>query len=399
MLSHQSPPNSHTFPSLIKAASSSPFLASNIGIAIHTQVIKRGLSFDPFIQASFINLYTQIRKLFDARKMFNEITQPCIVSYNSMLDAYGKNGDMVSALLLFKRMSKRDIYSWTSIINGFGRNGCFKEAIQIFEKMMEDNYFTGFFVKPNEATFVSVLSSCANLDGGKGLYHGKKIHGYIIKNEIELTIFMGTALISFYGKTGCLGSAVKVFRKMEVRAVCSYNAIISSLASNGREKQAVDFFEKMKLEGFHPNGVTFVAALSACARSGLVHVGLNLFESMANTYGVVPRMEHYGCVVDLLGRAGLLREATEFIKRMKFGPDATVLGALLGACKVHGAVELANEVGMILLDLQPSHCGRYVVLSNIYAEAERWGRAADLRKTMVDAGITKIPAYSCIRTP
>ncbi|XP_059661093.1 putative pentatricopeptide repeat-containing protein At1g10330 [Cornus florida] len=389
MLAHRAPPNNHTFPSLIKASSSSPSLASITGIPLHTQALKRGVSSDPFVQTSFLNLYAQLGSISDAHKVFEEISEPCIVSYNAMLDAFGKNGDMGSALYLFKNMPVRDVVSWTSIINGYGRNGYFREAIQFFEKMMAHE-------DPNEATFVSVLSSCANSDGGEALYQGKQIHGFIIKNEIELTIFMGTALIALYGKTGCLGYAMKVFRKMEVKAVCTWNAMICSLALNGMEKQALDMFEKMKVVGLHPNEVTFVAVLTACARAKLVELGLELFRMMSSDFGVVPKMEHYGCVVDLLGRAGLLREATEFMRRMPFEPDASVLGALLGACKVHGAIELANEVGRRLLELQPQHCGRYVLLSSIYAGSERWERAAALRKTMVESGIRKIPAYSMI---
>ncbi|KAL5729901.1 hypothetical protein ACHQM5_002790 [Ranunculus cassubicifolius] len=214
-------------------------------------------------------------------------------------------------------------------------------------------------------------------------------------NNVNLTVFLGTALISMYGKTGCLESAIKVFNAMKVKQVCTWNAMICSLSSNGREKDAIDMFEKMKAEGFRPNEVTFVAVLTSCARDGMVELGLRLFHGM-HEFGVVPTMEHYGCVVDLLGRAGLLYEATKFIQEMPFEPDATVLGALLGACKIHGDVELANDVGKKLIELQPQHCGRYVALSNIYAEAGKWNHAAQLRKAMVQGGINKIPANSWV---
>ncbi|KAM7498324.1 hypothetical protein LguiA_022738 [Lonicera macranthoides] len=380
MLAHQAPPNSHTFPSLIKAASFSPSLASFIGKPLHCQVVKRGVSSDPFIQTSFVGLYAQICNLQDARKVFDEMSQPCLVLYNAMLDALGKNGDMGSAVLLFEQMPERDVVSWTSIINGYGRNGFFVEAIRLFEKMMTSGDVTGLSVKPNEATFVSILHSCANSNEGGALYHGKQIHAYMIKNEIELTVFMGTALIALYGKMACLGYAMELFKQMHVK----------------EENQALGLFDKMRLEKFHPNEVTFVAVLSACAHAKLVVLGLELFQSMLLVFGVVPMMEHYGCVVDLLGRAGLLREANEFIERMPFEADASVLGALLGACKVHGAIEMGNEVARRMLELRPRHCGQYVLMSSIYAGAERWDRAAALRKAMVDAGIQKIPAYSMI---
>ena len=397
MLAHQARPNNLTFPSIIKkAASCLPSLAFMIGTPLHTHVIKRGLSHDLFIQTSLVVLYARLCKVSDACPVFEEISRPCVVSSNAMLDALGKNGDMGSALFLFESMPERDVVSWTSIINGFGRNRCFEEAIQFFVKMMGHEDVRSCLVKPNEATFVSVLSSCTNLDGVGALHQGKQIHGYIIRNEVEFTVFMGTALIALYGKTGCLENVMKFFNGMVVKGVCTWNAMISSLPCNGREKQALDLFEKMKMKGLCPDEVTFVAVITACARSKFVVLGLGFFQSMWCDFGVVPRMVHYGCVVDLLGRAGLLEEATEFIKRMPFEPDATVLGALLGACKVHGAIELGNEVGRRLLELQPHHCGRYVTLSNIYAGGEIWGHAADWRKAMTEAGISKIPAYSMI---
>ncbi|KAF3950494.1 hypothetical protein CMV_023762 [Castanea mollissima] len=311
-----------------------------------------------------------------------------------MLDAFGKNGDMGSAFLLFNCMPKRDVVSWTSIINGFERNGCFSEAIKFFQKMITHEDVMACLVRPNEATYVSVLSSCANLNGGGALSSGKKIHGYVIRNEIELTVFTGTALIDLYGKTGCLRNAVNVFNQMVVKEVCTWNAMITTLASNGREMEALDMFEKMKMKGQHPNEVTFVAVLTACARGKFVELGLKLFQSMLHEFGIVAIMEHYGCVVDLLGRAGLLKEATDFIRSMPFEPDGSVLGALFGACKIHGAIELGTAVGQRLLELQPWHGGRFMVLSNINAGVERWDHATDFRKAMAVAGIQKIPAYS-----
>ncbi|GMG98689.1 hypothetical protein Nepgr_000529 [Nepenthes gracilis] len=398
MLDYGAPPNNFTFPSLIKAASSLPSSTSVVGRSLHTHAIKCGVSLDPFIQTSFINFFARFGSLSDAQKVFEEMSEPCIVSCNAMLDVFGKYGDMGLAMLLFGSMRKRDVFSWTSMINGFGSNGCYGDAIRCFEKMMAHEDVIRGIVRPNEATFVSVLSSCAYSAGERALYQGKQVHGYIVKNEIELTVFTGTALISVYGKLGCLTNAMKVFNQMKCKQVCTWNALISSLASNGKEKQATDMLERMKKQEIWPNEVTFVALLSACSRAKYVDLGLELFRSMSQDFDVVPRMEHYGCVVDLLGRAGLLREAEDFIKSMPFEPDDTVLGALMGACKVHGATELGNEVGRRLLKLQPWHCGRYVALSTINAWAERWGHAADLRKDMTAAGIQKIPACSLVHS-
>ncbi|KAL1095860.1 hypothetical protein V6Z11_D06G185200 [Gossypium hirsutum] len=346
MLHHRAPPNGHTFTSLFKAASTSQSLAS--------------LSCSPPPCPS-------TKALSNVRKVFEEILNPCIVACNVMLDAFGRNGDMGSALFFFDRMSER-------------MSKQFAKAIWVFEKMIE------FSVKRSEATYVNVLSCCANLEEQSGFYQGRQKHGYIFRNEGVMTVFMGTALIDFYGKRGHLEFAFRVFNQMLDREVCTWNAMISSFACNGREKEALDLFEKMKVDGMCPNEVTFVAVLTACARTKRVQLGSQFFQSMRCQYGIVPIMEHYGCMVDLLGRAGLLTQATEFVNTMPFQPDASVLGALLGACKIHGAIELGNEVERRLLELQPRHCGLYLALSTINADKERWDRAADLRKAIVEAG-------------
>ncbi|KAL3818407.1 hypothetical protein ACJIZ3_004312 [Penstemon smallii] len=365
MLHHQAPPNSHTFPSLLKATISllQSYRTSHLGYSFNAQCVKRGLLNDPFVGTSFLSLYSQIGDMISARKMFDEIPQPCIVSYNAMLDAYAKSGGMGLAISMFSNMPKKDVYTWTSVINGYVRNGCFREAISFFR-------------------------------GNDGRLGMKQIHGYIVRNEKKLSVFIGTALIAFYGKTACLSYAFKVFNAMALKEICTWNAMICSMASNGMERQALDMFQMMKARSLHPNEVTFVGVLSACARTELVDFGLELFQSMSRDFAIIPTMEHYGCVVDLLGRAGLLREAFEFVRSMPFEADASVLGALLGACRVHGAVELGKEVGRRLLKLQPYHCGRYVLLSSIYAGAEIWDHAAALRSEMVHAGIQKVPAFS-----
>lgn len=400
MLAHQAPPNNFTFTYLVKAVSSSIWCCTDlVGRALHSHVIRRGVAVDPFIQTSFISFYARYHSVLGAQMIFDEISEPCIVSHNAMLDVFAKSGDMSSALSLFECMPEHDVFSWTSVINGFGSSGYFQEAIRFFEKMMVHADVMSGIVRPNEATFASVLSSCSNIDGRGALYHGKQIHGYIIKNETASTVFIGTALISLYGKVGCLSSAMKVFERMETMYVCTWNAIICSLASNGMEQLAIDMFEKMKQDKFWPNEVTFVAILTACSRAKYVKLGLELFKSISEEFGIVPSMEHYGCVVDLLGRAGLLAEAYDFIKKMPFEPDDTVLGPLLGACKLHEANKIGNEVGKNLLKSQPSHCGKYVTLWNINAAAEKWDSATNLRRVMVEASIHKPQAFSLVDHP
>ncbi|XP_059301377.1 putative pentatricopeptide repeat-containing protein At1g10330 isoform X2 [Lycium ferocissimum] len=214
MLFHRAQPNSHTFPSLSKAAVYfPPCLASYIGKNLHSQVLRRGVLGDPYVCTSFIGLYSHAGELGCARKVFDEIPEPCVVSYNAMLDACGKNGDMGLGFLMFSHMTYRDVYSWTSMIHGYMKNGCSEVAAKFFEKMMVHEDVKRGLLKPNEATFVSILSSFTFLDVDVALYLGKQVHAYMVKNE-ELSVFMTTALIAFYGKMGCLVYASKVFDAM-----------------------------------------------------------------------------------------------------------------------------------------------------------------------------------------
>lgn len=321
--------------------------------------------------------------------MFGEIPFPDLAACNSMLHALCMNGELLPAVNFFMQLSNKNIVSWTTIINGLAKNGQFQEAIAIFRMLMFGNYG----LKLTEQALVSLLSACAN--NLHSQRQGKGIHAYIIRHEHRLTAFLGTALIDFYGKHGLLNYSALVFRLIQRMEVCTWNALISALACNGKEVEAVNMFDEMRAEKrLCPNHVTFVAVLTACSRGNLVELGLALFHSISNEYDIVPSMEHYGCLVDILSRAGRLREAWEFVRRMPMEPDASVLGALLGACRIHGNAELGVQVGKRLMALEPQHSGRYAVLSNIFAEAERWDEANELRVKMEKAGANIVAGCS-----
>ncbi|ESQ35831.1 hypothetical protein EUTSA_v10009465mg [Eutrema salsugineum] len=391
MLANRVQPINLTFPSLIKAACSS--FSVSYGVALHGQALKRGVLWDPFVQTSFVRFYGEVGDLRSSRKMFDEIVHPCVTACNCMLDACGRNGEMDSAFQLFQRMPVTNVISWTTVISGFGKNGLHTKAVMLFGEMIENERVVR--ITPNEATFVCVLSSCANLDHG-GVQLGKQIHGYVLRKEIILTTTLGTALLDMYGKAGHLGMALTTFYQIRDKKVCAWNAIISALASNGKPKKALEMFEMMKSKNVHPNGITLLAVLTACARSKLVDLGIQLFTSVCSEYKITPTPEHYGCMVDLIGRAGLLVDAVNFIKNLPFEPDASVLGALFSACKIHEDVELGNKVGKTLIELQPQHCGQYVALSTLNALDSNWEEAEQMRKAMIEAGIRKIPAYTIL---
>ncbi|CAN8294450.1 unnamed protein product [Cochlearia groenlandica] len=390
MLASQVQPISLTFPSVIKAAWSC--FSVSYGVSLHGQTLKRGVLSDPFVQTSLVRFYGEVCDLESSRKMFDEIVDPCVVACNCMLDACGRNGEMDSAFELFQRMHVTDVVSWTSIINGFSKNGFHAKAVMLFGEMVEKERMV---MPPNEVTFASVISSCAKLDQG-GVRLGKQIHGYVMRKEIILTTTLATALLDMYGKAGHLEMALTIFNQIRMKEICCWNAIISALASNGRPEKAMEMFEMMKSRNVHPNGITLLAVLTACARSNLVDLGIELFTSICSEYKITPTSEHYGCMVDLIGRAGLLADAVNLIENLPFKPDATVLGALLGACKIHEDVELGYEVGNTLIGSQPQHCGQYVALSTLNALKSNWEEAYQMKKAMAQAGIRKITAYSLL---
>lgn len=249
---------------------------------------------------------------------------------------------------------------------------------------------------PNEAMLVSVLSASANLDGLSAQLNGREIHGYIIRNEAPLTAFLGTALIDMYNKHGLLSYCTSIFKATVEKEVCTWNAMISALACNGKATEALILFEEFRAADMHPNHITFVAVLTACSRQKLVETGLEWFKAMHSRFGVVPLMEHYGCVADLLARAGFLKEAVEFISRMPFEADASVWGALLGSCKVHEDARLVDNVRKELVGLHFGSSGRNMILRNLYAAAERWNDAAEIKIAWEKSGMRKPTGHSWI---
>ena len=222
------------------------------------------------------------------------------------------------------------------------------------------------------------------------------VHAYVVRHGVDLTAFLGTALIDMYGKYGKLCCCRRAFQIVSEKEVCTWNALLSALANHGKEAEALVKFNMMILGGFLPNQITFLALLTGCARTGLVEIGLYWFEAMVTEYEVTPMMAHYGCVVDLLGRAGRFREAIKTIEGMPFMPDASVWGALLGASKLHGNVELVAVIGRKLMSLGPQQSDRYVTIRNIYLEDGNWYAATRMGEVMHEAGIKKTAGQSSV---
>lgn len=248
-------------------------------------------------------------------------------------------------------------------------------------------------VKPDGFTVVSLLTACAELGA---LALGRRAHLYAIKSGLHRNPHVGNALVDLYSKTGAALDARQVFDEMPHRTVVSWTSLIVGLALNGFGGEALRFFRAMEAEALQPTEITLVGVLHACSHCGLVGQGLRYFRKMKEEHGIAPRIEHYGCVVDLLGRAGLVDEAHGFILEMPVEPNAVVWRTLLGACAMHKRVGLGEVAWSRLAELDPGHSGDYVLLSNLYAGGGRWSEVQRLRRRMVEGGVKKSPGHSLL---
>jgi pentatricopeptide repeat protein len=331
--------------------------------------------------------YVQIGRLEDAHRIFDQAPRRNVVSWTTMITGYAQNGNMERAHELFDKMPERNVVSWNAMIAGYVQNGQSEEAFKLFSKMEH------FGMKRDQSTFTSVLSGCASL---AAMEQGKQVHQNIIKTRFKSDVLVGNAVVTMYAKCGSIEDAQKMFDEMPERDVISWNAIIAGNAQHGNGEDALQLFEQMQKAGMKPDHITFVGVLSACNHAGLVDQGWHFFALMCQNFRITPRVEHYACMVDLLGRSGHLEEAVDLINKMHCEPHATIWGTLLGACRVHANLELAKHAAKRLLELEPQNAAAYVQLANIYASSGRWEDVANVRKLMKDRGVIKKPACSWI---
>eukprot|EP01018_Ginkgo_biloba_P034728 Gb_12554 [translate_table: standard] len=331
--------------------------------------------------------YAQNGQVDEALELFQKMPEQNMVSWTSMLAGYAKNGHIEDALKLFQKMPKRDVVSWTTMISGYSENGHEEEALKLFQQMQLEG------MKPDLQTFSTVLPSCANL---AALKQGKEIHEVIIRSGFQSNVIIGSALVNMYAKCGSIETAHNVFENMPQRDVVSWSVMILGYGMHGCVKEALQLFEQMQHCGLNPDHVTFIGVLSACCHAGLVDKGWQYFDRMCQYYHITPAMEHYGCMVDLLGRAGCLDDAHDFINKMPVKPNAAIWGSLLGACRIHNNIELAERSAEHLFELDPKNAAPYVLLSNIYAVAGRWDDIEKVRKMMKVRGVKKQPGCSWI---
>ncbi|XP_074582813.1 pentatricopeptide repeat-containing protein At4g30700 [Curcuma longa] len=429
-----------------------------LGSLVHCLAIKLGFASLTHIVTGLISMYSKCGNISAAELLFREIEFPDIIAHNAMISGYSINGLVTSSVCLFKKllalgvetpnsstmvglipvfnpfgyellitcihgfsikagvvlnsavstsfttiycrvddmesarrmfdaMPKKSIASWNAMISGYTQNGMTEMAISLFKEMQVSN------VKPNQITVTSILSACAQLGS---LTLGKWVHDIIIEEQIELNVFVLTALIDMYAKCGSISEARKIFDEMEEKNVVSWNAMISAYGLHGKGTEALKLFEAMLSASIVPTGVTFLSVLYACSHGGLVEKGQNIFKSMLCDYGIKPRPEHYACMVDLLGRAGRINEALEFIQTTPEASGPGVWGALLGACMIHKESKLARMAADKLFELEPENPGYYVLLSNIHSSKRNYLEAAMVRQDAKKKHLVKSPGCTSI---
>ncbi|KAK4354411.1 hypothetical protein RND71_026605 [Anisodus tanguticus] len=329
----------------------------DVGKKIHGLILLYGFVMDVFLGSSLVDMYTKCGCLEDAKKVFD-------------------------------RLFDKNTVCWTSMIAGYLKSDMCKEAIELFREMLVVG------VKAEPATIACVVSACGH-SGALDL--GRWMHNYSERSGIEMNLIVKNSFIDMYSKCGLVDKALEVFHSLTNKDIYSWSMMISGLAMNARSKEALQLFSLMEGSSeVSPNEVTFLGILSACSHGGFVNEGFYYFEKMTRQYKYSPGVEHYGCLVDLLGRANLLVEAMEFISSMPIQPDAVIWRSLLFACSRHGNVELAEVAAKKINELEPEKCGARILLSNAYASACRWKDVKMVRRNMDAEGIQKQPGYSFI---
>lgn len=449
-------PDSITLVSVLPACANARALAACR--EAHAFAIRSGLEELVNVATAILDAYCKCGDIRAARVVFDWMPTKNSVSWNAMIDGYAQNGDSREALALFNRMveegvdvtdvsvlaalqacgelgcldegmrvhellvrigldsnvsvmnalitmyskckrvdlashvfdelDRRTQVSWNAMILGCAQNGCSEDAVRLFTRMQLEN------VKPDSFTLVSVIPALADISDP---LQARWIHGYSIRLHLDQDVYVLTALIDMYAKCGRVNIARILFNSARERHVITWNAMIHGYGSHGFGKAAVELFEEMKSIGIVPNETTFLSVLSACSHAGLVDEGREYFTSMKEDYGLEPGMEHYGTMVDLLGRAGKLDEAWAFIQKMPMDPGLSVYGAMLGACKLHKNVELAEESAQKIFELGPQEGVYHVLLANIYANASMWKDVARVRTAMEKNGLQKTPGWSIIQ--
>ncbi|KAE8008888.1 hypothetical protein FH972_005359 [Carpinus fangiana] len=453
-------PDAVTMVSVLKACTSLGHL--NMGRVVHGLAISRGFGFDMYVGNSLIDMYSKCYDADSAFEVFNEMSRRNNVSWNSILSGFVLNKKHLEALSLFYSMGKegiqadevtlvnilqtckyfvqpfqckavhcvilrqgyesnelvlnslidtyakcnlvelawglfdgmerRDVVSWSTMIAGFTHCGKPDEAIAVFQEMSLDVQ-----EKLNAVAIINLLDACS---ASAELRKSKWAHGISIRRGLEAEVAVGTAIVEMYSKCGAIEDSWKAFEQIPEKNVVSWSAMIAAYGMNGLAREALALLAEMKQHRVQPNAVTALSVLSACSHGGLVEDGLSFFNSMLQDYGVEPGLEHYSCVVDMLGRAGKLHTAMDLIKKLPAealeAAGASVWGALLSACRSHGNNELGTGAAFHVLEMEPLNSAGYLLASNMYASGGSWVDAARMRRLVKERGLRVVAGYSLV---
>ncbi|KAH1067186.1 hypothetical protein J1N35_032173 [Gossypium stocksii] len=382
--------NKFTFCVVLKACVG--LMNLNKGKEVHAVVKKLCLETYVNVGNGLIDMYCKCGNVSYARNVFDRMAERDVASWTSMISGYCNVGKNEEALGLFERMKLQDLqpneFTWNVMITAFARRGDIRAALALFGRITKE--VSG--IKPNHVTVTGFLPACG-LTGS--IEKGREIHCLIYRLGLDANMFIASALIDMYSKCGSVKDARIVFDNAPSKNAASWNALIGCYGKHGMVESAITMFERMQEEGVQVNDATLTCVLSACSHGGSVEEGLRIFGSMKKSYGIEGAKEHYACVVDMLCRSGKIVEAYELLKEMPFGVTNSIVGAFFNGCKVHGRKDLAKLMGEQILKMELRRPGGFVTLSNIYAADEEWGAVENVRKVMKEKRIHKKPGFSC----
>ncbi|PUZ37885.1 hypothetical protein GQ55_9G154500 [Panicum hallii var. hallii] len=389
MLGSPTPPERRTLPSVFAAYAR--LGRAGAGAALHGMALKLGLAGDAYVRNATIAMYASCGRADEALALFGQCPEFDVVACNSVIVALSRAGRVDDARAVFDGMPDRTVATWSAMVSAYARAARCGEALVLFSAMQAGG------VEPNANVLVSVLGCCASLGA---LEQGAWVHAYIDHHDVAMNALVVTALIDMYCKCGSIDKARQVFdtaRSQGLAKLSSWNSMMQGLAVHGHWQEAIALFSELKSHGLSPDNVTFIAVLTAYGHSGMPDKAKAAFASMATEHNVKPGIEHYGCLVDALARAGRLREAEDAILAMPMAPDAAVWGALLSGCRLHGDAELGTRAAREAVRCDPRDSGAYVLAASVAVRGGDGGRAAaGVRGRMREAGVGKVPGCSMI---
>lgn len=372
-------PDSICCTSVISACTRSDLYEEALGFFYLTQRKYRFLS-DEYTFGSILMACGNLGRLKQGKEVHAKVIvvgeTGNVVVGSSLVDMYGKCGLVTNSRLVFDRMTKRNAVTLCTLLNAYCQKGDFETVIELFREMEIDLY-----------SFGTVLRSCAGL---AAVRQAKEVHCQYLRRGGWRDIVVESALVDVYSKCGCIDFAYRIFKQMVVRNLVTWNSMICGLAQNGRGIETLKALNEMIEEGTVPDYITFVGVLFACSHAGLVDEGRKYFNSMTEEYGIKAGVEHYNCMVDVLGRAGQIEEAECLLNKSELHTDSSLWAALLGACATSRNSTAAERIARKMMELEPDNHLSYVLLANVYRDVGRWSDADKIRKLMQDRGVKKV---------